>query len=215
MADIQRIAAARLDKAGLARALDHLAAGDPALAAARRRAGEPKLRRWPQGFATLFDIIVGQQVSTAAATAIKARLRAKLGEITADGILAASDETLTGCGLSRQKLAYVRDLAAHVAAGRLDLKTLARLAEEDAIAMLTEVKGIGRWTAEIYLLFALGRPDVFPADDLALAVGMQRLRRFAERPSARRLREMAESWQPWRGAAAHFLWHYYRFAEGA
>jgi DNA-3-methyladenine glycosylase II len=108
---------------------------------------------------------------------------------------------------------YVRDLARHVESGRLDLRKLARLDEAEAVALLTEVKGIGRWTAEIYLLFALGRPDVFPADDLALAVSMQRLRRITERPNARTLRAMAEAWQPWRGAAAHFLWHYYRYAE--
>jgi|SRR6185312_11267068 DNA-3-methyladenine glycosylase II len=212
MAEIIRLAA-RLDKAGLARALDQLAAADTVLAAARHRAGEPRLRRWPQGFATLLDIIVGQQVSTEAANAIKARLRARLGELTPEGILGASDDTLGGCGLSRQKMIYVRDLARHVETGRLDLKKLARLDEAEAVALLTEVKGIGRWTAEIYLLFALGRPDVFPADDLALAVSMQRLRRITERPNARTLRAMAEAWQPWRGAAAHFLWHYYRYAE--
>jgi DNA-3-methyladenine glycosylase II len=214
MAEIIRLTA-RLDKAGLARALDQLASSDPILAAARHRAGEPRLRRWPQGFATLLDIIVGQQVSTEAANAIKARLRARLGELTPERVLAASEDTLGGCGLSRQKLVYVRDLAAHVESGRLDLKKLARLEEEEAVARLIEVKGIGRWTAEIYLLFALGRPDIFPADDLALAVSMQRLRRFKERPNARKLRAMAEDWQPWRGAAAHFLWHYYRFAEPA
>src|SRR5258706_485881 len=100
-----------------------------------------------------------------------------------------------------------------LASGRLDLKKLVRLDEDQAIASLTAVTGIGRWTAEIYLLFALGRPDVFPADDLALAISMQRLHRCKERPNARRLRAMAEAWQPWRGAAAHFLWHYYRYAE--
>jgi DNA-3-methyladenine glycosylase II len=203
---------ARLDRAGLASALDCLAGSDPILAAARRAAGEPKLRKWPQGFATLLDIIVGQQVSTASANAIKARLRTALGDLTEDAVLAASDETLRVCGLSRQKLAYVRDLADHVASGRLDLRRLARAGEEEAIASLTQVKGIGRWTAEIYLLFALGRADVFPADDLALAVGMQRLHRFDTRPDSRRLRDLAEAWQPWRGAAAHFLWHYYHFS---
>jgi DNA-3-methyladenine glycosylase II len=204
--------AARLDRAGLASALERFAAADPIFAAARRDAGEPKLRKWPQGFATLLDIIVGQQVSTASANAIKARLRSALVDITAETVLAASDDLLRGCGLSRQKLAYVRDLAGHVASGRLDLRKLARLEEEAAIEALCQVKGIGRWTAEIYLLFALGRPDIFPADDLALAIGTQRLLRFDERPDARRLRVLAEAWQPWRGAAAHFLWHYYHFA---
>ena len=212
MAEIIRLAA-RLDKAGLVRALDQLAASDPVLAAARHRAGEPRLRRWPQGFATLLDIIVGQQVSTEAANAIKGRLRARLVEVTPEAVLGASDDTLGGCGLSRQKMIYVRDLARHVESGRLDLKKLGRLEEAAAVAMLTEVKGIGRWTAEIYLLFALGRPDIFPADDLALAVSMQRLHRFRERPDAKKLRALAEAWQPWRGAAAHFLWHYYRYAE--
>ena len=213
MAEIIRLDTRRLDKPGFVRALDQLAASDPLLAAARIRAGVPRLRRWPQGFATLLDIIVGQQVSTEAANAIKGRLRARLGEPAPDAILEASDDTLGGCGLSRQKMIYVRDLATHVASGRLDLKKLGRLEEAEAVQRLTEVKGIGRWTAEIYLLFALGRPDVFPADDLALAVSMQRLRRFRERPDAKKLRKLAEAWQPWRGAAAHFLWHYYRYAE--
>src|SRR5258706_16090028 len=113
MAEIIRLASVRLDKAGLVDALDRLAASDPILAAARRRAGAPKLRRWPQGFATLLDIIVGQQLSTESANAIKGRLRARLGELTPERILDASDDRLGGCGLSRQKLAYVRDLARH------------------------------------------------------------------------------------------------------
>src|SRR3954470_13497888 len=131
MAEIIRLAA-RLDKAGPARALTHLAPPDSVLAAARHRAGEPPLRRWPEGFATLLDIIVGQQVSTAAAASIKAKLRASLGALEAETILGASDETLRGCGLSRQKLGYVRDLAAHVTAGALDVRRLKRLEEEAA-----------------------------------------------------------------------------------
>jgi DNA-3-methyladenine glycosylase II len=211
MTVIAKAKVARLDQAGLASGLGALASADPVFAAALRTAGEPALRKRPQGFATLLDIIVGQQVSVASAAAIKARFKSIFGTVTADAVLAASDETLRACGLSRQKLAYVRDLAAHVASGRLDLKALARMEEEDAVAALCDVKGIGRWTAEIYLLFALGRPDIFPADDLGLAIGAQRLLGLEPRPDARALRAMAEIWQPHRGAAAHFLWHYYHF----
>src|SRR3954470_15112102 len=124
--------ATRLDASCFMQALDDLGRRDRMLSAARKRAGEPPLRRWPEGFATLLDIIVGQQVSTAAAASIKAKLRASLGALEAETILGASDETLRGCGLSRQKLGYVRDLAAHVTAGALDVRRLKRLEEEAA-----------------------------------------------------------------------------------
>lgn len=197
------------DDAALASALALLSAEDPALATALAEAGAPPLRRWPTGFATLADVIIGQQVSTRAATAIKTRLRAQIDPLTPEGVLATTEEDLRACGLSRQKITYLCDLAGQIADGRLDLTGLAGQEDEAIIAALTDVRGIGRWTAEIYLLFALGRPDAWPAEDLALAVAVQHIRGLDERPKGRMMRAHADAWRPWRGAAAHFLWHYY------
>ncbi len=198
-----------LDPDTLALGLAELGQADPRVAAALAALGPPQPRRWTPGFDTLVDVICGQQVSNAAAAAIQAKLRAAVDPLTPAGILAASDETLRAAGVSRQKLAYVRDLAAAVTDGRVDLDRLPAMADEAAIAALVTVKGIGRWTAEIYLLFALGRPDVWPAEDLGLQLGLQHLRGLAERPSGRAMRGAADPWRPWRGAAAHLLWHVY------
>lgn len=193
----------------LAAALDALSAQDAPFAAARAKVGEPPLRRWAQGYLTLLDVILGQQVSTASAAAIRRKLHDGLNPLTPETLLAASDETLRGFGFSRQKVVYARDLSERVIDGRLDFDHLPALDDEAVIEMLTEVKGIGRWTAEVYLLFALGRVDSWPAADLGLAIAMHHLRALDERPNEKRLRLLAENWRPWRGAAAHFLWHYY------
>ena len=193
----------------LAGALELLGARDPALAAAMAKVGAPGLRRWPPGFGTLVDVIVGQQLSTSAAGTIKTRLRSRVTPLTPENLLAASLEDLRACGLSPQKMLYLHDLAAHCASGRLDLDALEHQQDEAAIAALVAVRGIGRWTAEIYLLFALGRPDAWPAADLALGVALQHIRQLDVRPKEAALRQQAQAWRPWRGAAAHFLWHYY------
>lgn len=197
------------DEAGLSQGLDALSDRDPLFAAARTRMGEPSLRRWEPGFQTLLDIILGQQVSTASARAIRAKIGAAFDPLTPQVIAAASPEALRACGLSRQKMAYVADLAARVVDGRCRLDLLADMDDDAAIAALVQIKGIGRWTAEIYLLFCLGRADSWPAADLALAVAFHHLHGLPERPNEKHLRLLAEKWRPWRGAAAHFLWHYY------
>src|SRR5262245_26251950 len=152
----------------LQRALDHLAANDDDLARAIRLVGKPPPRRRPPGFASLLWIIVGQQVSTASAAAIWRR-RCPSGELpTPDAFLALSDDQLKSAGFSRAKMVYGRDLAATLREGRLDLDALARMGDDEAVASLTAVRGLGRWSAEVYLLFCLCRPDILPADDLAL-----------------------------------------------
>jgi DNA-3-methyladenine glycosylase II len=123
-------------------------------------------------------------------------------------LLAASDEELRAAGMSRQKSGYIRSLAELVISGELDLDALPK-DDEDAIAHLVRIKGIGRWSAEIYLLFAEGRPDVFPAGDLAVMVEIGRLLGFDDKPSEKQLREIAEAWRPYRGAAAVLAWHSY------
>jgi len=145
----------------------------------------------------------------AAAASVWARMEALLGEdILPEVLLAADAEALRGCGLSRQKQGYARSLCELVASGGLDLAALPA-DDEEAIARLVQIKGIGRWSAEIYLLFAEGRPDIWPAGDLAVQVGMGKILGLPERPSERETRAMAEDWRPHRGALALFTWHCY------
>ncbi len=186
-----------------------LCAGDPRIAAAREALGDPEPRIRPRGYGTLLRAIVSQQVSTAAASSIWRRLEAAIGDIESPhGVLAADADTLRAAGLSRPKIGYAQSLAAHVADGSLPIDSLPA-DDEAAIALLSSVKGLGRWSAEIYLLFAEGRPDVFPAGDLALRVQAGRLFAGGERPDEKRLRQQAEAWSPHRGVAALFLWHCY------
>jgi len=192
--------------------LDSIAAREPAIARAIDLAGYPEPRIRPTGYATLLRTIVGQQVSVAAASSIWNRLEALLGkELPPERILAADYDALRGAGLSRQKQGYVRSLCELVVDGALDLDSLPG-DDEQAIALLTRIKGIGRWSAEIYLLFAEGRPDIWPAGDLAVQAGLQKLLGLDERPAEKRTRELAESWRPHRGAAAIFTWHCYNNA---
>lgn len=194
----------------LASDLQALAARDPDIAREIARIGLPARRERPPGFATLLRIILGQQVSIHAAAAMWARLEAALGGAVGPAELAAADDALLrGCGFSRQKIGYARALAADVGQGRIDLVRVARLPDAAAVEALTALKGIGTWSAEIYLLFALRRGDAFPAGDLALQVAFQRLKRLRRRPDATRLRAATEAWRPHRGAAAHLLWHSY------
>lgn len=188
--------------------LDALGAIEPAFGAAIARIGYPEPRIRPRGFETLLRAIVSQQVSIKAAAAILARVEAATGGIDdAGNIAGTTDEALRAAGLSRQKIGYVRSLAEDVLSGRLDFAALPP-DDEEAIAALTHVKGIGRWTAEIYLLFAEGRTDAFPAGDLAVQIEIGRILGLAERPSEKRVRELAEPWRPHRGAAAIFAWHH-------
>ena len=190
--------------------IDALAAIEPGFAAALKRAGYPAPRLRDRGYETLLRTIVGQQVSVAAAQSIWNKLSAALGDLTDPATVAtASDETLRAAGLSRQKASYARSLAEEVTTGRLDLHNLPA-DDEEAIAALTRIKGIGRWSAEIYLLFAEGRPDIWPAGDLAVQIEIARILGQPERPSEKLLRSWAEPWRPHRGAAAIFAWHHYK-----
>ena len=157
------------------------------------------------GFAGLVKIVMGQQVSTASANAIWARLQTGLGGVTPERVLQATDEDLRGMALSRQKARYVREIAR---AG-VDVDRLRDLSDEEAVATLTAIPGVGRWTAEIYLMFSEGRADLFPAADLALQEALRAARGEPARPSERWLRARAGSWAPWRGVAAHLLWRFY------
>ena len=171
--------------------------------------GPPPLRRRPAGFDTLARILMGQQLSVASASAIWGRLEAGLGEVTPEAVLATSDETLRSYGLSGPKQRYLRACAEAVTDGLLDFKKLSRMDDAQAHEHLIAVKGIGPWTADIYLLSGLGRPDVFPAGDIALQAAAQRLMRKRKRPDADGITKIAKRWQPHRSVAARVLWAYY------
>ena len=195
---------------GLKESLDALAAAEPRIAAALARAGYPEPRTSPRGYQTLLRAIVGQQVSVAAAASMWAKLTAAVGDPPdPERLLAASDEALRAAGLSRQKASYARSLAEDVLSGRLDFDALPD-DDEEAIARLVHVKGIGRWTAEIYLLFAEGRRDIWPAGDLAVQIEAGVIMGLDERPTEKALRALSEAWRPHRGALAVFTWHHRR-----
>lgn len=190
--------------------LDALAALEPRIAAALAEAGYPEPRISEPGYQTLLRAIVGQQVSVKAAASMWAKLAAAVGDPPdPEALLAASDETLRSAGLSRQKAAYARSLADEVISGRLDFARLPA-DDEEAIAELVRVKGIGRWTAEVYLLFAEGRTDIWPAGDLAVQIETGRIMGLEGKPTEKRVRELAEAWRPHRGAFAVFAWHHRR-----
>ena len=189
--------------------LDAIATREPGIARAIAIAGYPEPRIRDRGYATLLRTIVGQQVSVAAANSMWRKLQDHLGEsVPPEALLASSFDDLRACGLSRQKQGYARSLCELVLTGELTLDALPA-DDEEAIALLTRIKGIGRWSAEIYLLFAEGRPDIWPAGDLAVQAGLHKLLDLEERPSEKRTRDLAESWRPHRGAAAIFTWHCY------
>jgi DNA-3-methyladenine glycosylase II len=175
--------------------LDAVAAAEPAFAKALARIGYPEPRISQRGYVTLLRAIVGQQVSIKAAAAIWARVDAAAGE------------DLRAAGLSRMKAAYAKSLAEEVLTGRLDLAALPA-DDEEAIAAMTRVKGIGRWSAEIYLLFAEGRLDIWPAGDLAVQIEIGRILGLPAKPTEKETRALAEPWRPHRGAAAIFAWHH-------
>jgi DNA-3-methyladenine glycosylase II len=194
-------------------ALDHglkaLLKQDKRLRRILSHAGRPPLRKREPGFPGLVAIIVSQQVSTASAAAIWKRISAHYPRLSARQISLASDETLQSLGLSGPKIRALRAVAEAISTRSLSLTTLHTLSAEEAIATLTSIKGIGPWTAEIYLLFCLGHPDAFPAGDLALQEAARMAFDLEARPSPAELVTLAEAWRPWRGVAAKLLWAYY------
>lgn len=194
----------------LTEGLEEVCALDADLAGVVSEFGAPPLWRRKQGFETLICLILEQQVSLASARAAFNRLIAALGgRPEAAPFLDLDDETLKAIGFSRQKARYGRILAQEIVDGTLDLGRLRRLDDDAVRAELTRITGIGNWTADIYLLEALGRPDVFPVGDLALQVAAGKVKGHAERPDAATLAAMAEPWRPWRAVATRILWHYY------
>jgi DNA-3-methyladenine glycosylase II len=193
----------------IAEAVAALLAADPRLLPIHELVGEVPLRRRAGGFEGLAAIVTAQQISTAAAAAIWARLEAAVRPLTPAAFLAVPEAALQEVGLSRAKIRTLSAIAAACADG-LDIEALHEVPAEEAIRTLVSLKGIGPWTAEIYLLFCIGHPDVFPAGDLALQTSVQHALRLRTRPDEKHLRKLAERWAPWRGAAARLFWAYYR-----
>lgn len=184
---------------------------DPTFQQIEAEFGPLTVRSWPVGFPSLVRIILGQQLSSRAAQAIFQRLIQQM-ELTPTRLANASEATLKQAGLSRAKIATCQRLSAAILAEQVNLAQLSSLPDETAIAHLTQVKGIGVWTAEVYLLFCLKRLSSFPASDLAIQVGFQRLKKLDNRPTRKDLLTLTETLNPYRGAVAHLLWHYYRHA---
>ena len=198
-----------LSQDALRRSLDTVAKSEPRFGDQIKLIGYPEPRKRPPGYETILRTIVGQQVSVKAAAAVWNKLEAAFGSLVDPAvIIEAENDALRACGLSRQKQSYAKSLAALVQSGELDLSALPK-DDEDAIELLTRAKGIGRWSAEIYLLFAEGRPDIWPAGDLAVQIALGRILGLEERPSEKQIRLLAEAWRPHRGAVAIFSWHHY------
>jgi DNA-3-methyladenine glycosylase II len=199
-----------LSQEALNASLDAISALEPRYALALKEAGYPEPRLRPRGYETILRTIVGQQVSVHAAASIWRKLEAAFGDLSDPLVIDGCDpDALRACGLSRQKQSYAKSLAELVISGELDLNNLPA-DDEDAIALLTRAKGIGRWSAEIYLLFAEGRPDIWPAGDLAIQIDVGQVMGMQERPSEKQVRAFAENWRPHRGALAIFSWHHYK-----
>jgi DNA-3-methyladenine glycosylase II len=199
----------RLDLETLLEGVKFLSTIDPNLARIHANLGPPPLWEREPGFPTLVQIILEQQVSLASAKAAYVKLQQAAGAVTPKTFFMYNDDELKGFGFSRQKTAYCRGLAQSVLNNELDLDGLAFLEDASVRAALVNLKGIGPWTANIYLLMALLRPDIWPSGDLALAVAYQKLIGLESRPTTEQLTEIAATWQPWRAVAARLLWHYY------
>ncbi|CAI8763663.1 DNA-3-methyladenine glycosylase family protein [Methylocaldum szegediense] len=199
----------KLTEIDLEIALAELSARDADLARLYTELGKPPMWARNPGFSTLIRIILEQQVSLASARAAFERLLASASPLTPESFLALHDTALARIGFSRQKMAYGRYLAQSIAEGRFDLDKLDLMDDETAKARLIELKGIGPWTADIYLLMALRRPDAWPAGDLGLIQAVQDVKRLPSRPNPETMVAIAEIWRPWRAVAARMLWHHY------
>ena len=193
----------------LAEGVAELARRDPHLAAVVARHGAPPLWDRAPGFPTLVQIILEQQISLSAGRAAYQRLERLAGEVTPERIAALDESALRGAGQTKQKSHYIRELALAIVEGRFDPDGLSELDDEDAHAALVALKGIGPWSANIYLLMALGRADIWPSGDLALVAAIREVKRLRSLPNADRIGRITRAWSPWRAVAARVLWHHY------
>ncbi|MGI9303338.1 MAG: DNA-3-methyladenine glycosylase family protein [Gammaproteobacteria bacterium] len=204
---------ARITSKVLEQACYELAQDCPHMHNAFARTGVPPLRRSKPGFATLARLVCEQSISLAAADAILSRLETRTGGLTPENVMSLGAAAIQSVGLTRNKAACIAELASATLDGRLELQRLARMDDDEVLKTLTQFKGIGQWTGEIYLLFALMRPDVWPAGDVAIVIAVQRLLDRPERPGPKEAREIGERWRPWRSVAARILWRYYHLTH--
>jgi len=204
-----RLNPAPLTPKTFSQAINHLCDSDPDLAHILTTLGPPPFRTRKAGFASLMHIILEQQVSLASAKASFDRLRQAVSPLTPERFLKLSDARLKACGFSRQKTAYGRNLAKAIVGGHLKLSALETMDDQSVRSELLKIKGIGPWTANIYLLTVLRRPDIWPGQDLALAVAAKKIKRLKTRPTPKELESLSMVWKPWRAVAAWLLWHYY------
>ena len=186
-----------------------MAKKDSALGQLLARFGPPPIWDRTPGFATLIQIVLEQQVSLASAKAVFQRLQQAVPQLTADEFLKLNDQHLRQIGFSRQKTHYGRNLARAVLSRQIDLVQLSGLSDDEVRVKLQKITGIGRWTADIYLLMALRRPDIWPQGDLALVTALQNVKKLKNKPTAGEFAQLGEDWKPWRAVAARILWHYY------
>jgi DNA-3-methyladenine glycosylase II len=198
-----------MNKAQIKNNLLNIAKRDKDLKLALKTHGYPQPRVQPAGFETLVVTIVNQQLSTKAANAIMQRVRDLLIDVTPANVLARRKTTLRKVGLSERKVDYIQGIAKAIKSGQFDPDTLDSLDDTSAINAITNLHGFGEWSAEIYLMFSLGRKDIFPANDLALQAALQNLKQLDTRPTPKVARSLVEHWSPWRSAGSLFLWHYY------
>ncbi|KMV31959.1 DNA-3-methyladenine glycosylase [Photobacterium swingsii] len=201
-----------MDEKLIAQGMAELALLDADIAKAWQEYGNPPPRSLTPHFVSLLSIVVSQQISTHAAKAIMTRVTALMPTVTPEHYLSLSEQSIREAGLSARKVLYTRGLAQAICDGQLDIEQLATLDDAQAITKIMALKGFGRWSAEIFLMFALTRTDVFPADDLALQVALGRLKGLDEKPTAKEARTIVTAWAPWRTVGSLFLWHYYRGA---
>ena len=205
-----RVANYRLTDAHIAKALKAAADLDERVATALEVIGLPAARKRTHGFESLAKIVVGQQVSTRAAEAITLRLVESLnGQLEPEMLLSRDNETLRAAGLSRQKVSYLRSLATAVVEGELPLEEMPKMSDEEVLQRITAIRGFGTWSAQMYLMFSLGRTDVWPSGDLAVRVGFGRLLGLTERPTPKQTDQLASPFTPYRSALALLCWHYY------
>jgi DNA-3-methyladenine glycosylase II len=198
-----------MDKKTIVRGMQALSLIDQHIEKAFKALGPPAPRMSPRGFETFLFTIVSQQLSTKVATVIMKRVVSLMQYVTPERLIAVADQELRSAGLSWRKIEYAKGLAEAVVNASFNIDELSSLSNEEAIKAITKLKGFGRWSAEIYLMFSLERQDVFPADDLGLLVALGQLKGLTERPTPKQAREMVSHWTPWRSIGALFLWQYY------
>ena len=201
-----------MNRAVIKKGLDTIAANDKDVKKALRQLDYPAPRIRPAGFETLASTIVSQQLSTKAANAIMGRLRDLLPELSPAAVLSTRKTSLRKVGLSERKVEYIKGLAKAIKTGKFNPDQLQQMDDATAVAEITTLHGFGQWSAEIYLMFSLGRHDIFPANDLALQVALKNLKQLKQKPSPAVARELVAHWAPWRSVGSLFLWHFYQGA---